>query len=127
MSPMMPIHIAISSENLLTSNQRLHWAPRARATRAIREAAYVMAKHSKVKTMQRATVEVEVMWPDKRRRDAENIQPSAKAAIDGCVDAGLLPDDSDKHLLKVSYSNADRTLRSVGIACYLSLTFTEVT
>jgi crossover junction endodeoxyribonuclease RusA len=126
MTPMMPIVIAISRENLLTSNQRLHWAKKAKATKAIRDAAIVMTKYTKVRPMQRATLEVVVTWPDKRRRDAENIQPSAKAAIDGCVDAGLLPDDSDNHLLKVSYSNASRTLRSVGVACYLTLTFTEV-
>lgn len=31
--------------------------------------------------------------PDKRRRDAANLIHSCKAAIDGVVDSGLIPDD----------------------------------
>jgi crossover junction endodeoxyribonuclease RusA len=121
------VHLAISRDVLLTSNMRPHWATRARHTRAIRDMAWVLAKQAKVRTMHAATLEVVTKWPDNRRRDAENIQPTAKAAIDGCVDAGLLTDDSQRHLKKVSYSIADDTHSIPGVACFVTLTFTEVT
>jgi crossover junction endodeoxyribonuclease RusA len=121
------IHLAISRDVLLTSNMRLHWATKARHTKTIRDMAWIMCMHPKRAHLSAATCDVVVTWPDKRRRDAENIQPTAKAAIDGCVDAGLLTDDSDRYLKKVSYSNAEETHKVTGLACYLTLTFTEVT
>ena len=39
-----------------------------------------------------------VTWPDKRRRDVENLAPSVKAMTDGITSAGVLPDDSDEHV-----------------------------
>jgi len=118
------ITLAISRDNLLTSNQRLHWADKARKTRVIRDMAWVMCMHPKRQHLSAATCDVVVTWSDKRRRDAESIVPTAKAAIDGCVDAGLLTDDSDRYLKKVSYSNADKTHDTPGVACYIQLTFT---
>jgi crossover junction endodeoxyribonuclease RusA len=118
------IHLAISRDNLITSNMRLHWAEKARKTRVIREMAHVMCKHPKRPHLPAATCDVVVKWPDRRRRDAESIAPTAKAAIDGCVDAELLTDDSDRYLKKVSYSNSDETHNTPGVACYVTLTFT---
>lgn len=94
------IGIALSRDNLLTSNQRLNHFDKARRTRAIRDMALVWARHLHPVKMQAATLDVEVSWPPlKRTRDAHNLQPSAKAAIDGIVgDYGLLPGDDDKHL-----------------------------
>jgi ferritin-like metal-binding protein YciE len=122
------IQLAISRDNLLTSNQRLHHMAKARKTRAIREMARVMAYHERPAKMQAATCVVEVKWSKlKRARDAHNVQPTAKAAIDGIVgDYGLLPSDSDEHLRKVSFSASAETHDHEGIACFLTLTFTEV-
>ena len=120
------IHLAISREVLLTSNQRSHWAEKARKTKVIRDMAWIMSTHPKREHLATATCDVVVTWPYKRRRDAESIAPTAKAAIDGCVDAGLLTDDSDRYLKKVSYSNAEVTHKVPGLACYVQLTFTEV-
>jgi hypothetical protein len=121
------IHLAISRDVLLTSNMRPHWATRARHTRAIRDMAWVLTKQSKVRLMPAATLEVVTKWPDNRKRDAANIEPTAKAAIDGCVDAGLLTDDSHRYLKHVGYSIADDKHCMPGIACFVTLTFTEVT
>jgi crossover junction endodeoxyribonuclease RusA len=120
------IHLAISRDVLLTSNQRLHWAAKARRTKAIRDMAFVMCKHPKRPHLPAATLEVVAKWGNRRARDAANIEPTAKAAIDGCVDAGLLVDDSQRYLKKVSYVISDETHSVPGLACYLSLTFTEV-
>lgn len=120
------IHLAISRDVLLTSNQRKHWAEKARHTRAIRDMAWVLAKQQKVRLMPAATLEVVAKWGDRRPRDAANIEPTAKAAIDGCVDAGLLKDDSQHHLKHVGYSIDDETHTTPGVACYLTLMFSEV-
>lgn len=124
---MTTINLAISRDVLLTSNQRKHWAEKARHTRVIRDMAWILAKNQRVQLMPAATLEVVAKWGDQRQRDAENIAPTVKAAIDGCVSAGLLTDDSSRYLKKVSYSIADDTHSTPGVACFLTLTFSEVT
>ena len=81
----------------LNANQRLHWTARSARTRNLRQVAYLRGRG--VAPMQRAHVTVAIGWPDKRRRDAHNLIPTIKACIDGFVDAGVLPDDSDAHLV----------------------------
>ncbi|MER7707191.1 hypothetical protein ABTX81_30360 [Kitasatospora sp. NPDC097605] len=85
---------------LLNANDRLHWAVRARRVREIRDAARWMARHNKVPRLARARIDV-VVHPKPRasRFDPHNWGPSAKAAIDGLVDAGVLPDDSSAYLV----------------------------
>lgn len=121
------IGLAISRDVLITSNMRLHWATKARHTKAIRDMAWVMAKHQRVKLMPAATLEVVAKWGNRRARDAESIAPTSKAAIDGCVDAGLLTDDSSRYLKHVGYSISPDVHTSDFVACFLTLTFTEVT
>lgn len=126
------IHLAISRENLLSSNQRLHWATKARATKAIREMAFVMCQHARPARMPAATCDVTVTWPDNRVRDALNLEPTIKAALDGIIGDSrtnpcsymLLPSDSDKHLRKVSTSAAPERIKTPGIGAYLTFTFT---
>lgn len=84
---------------LLTANQRPHWRARARLTKTIREAAYWSAKASKVPSLVCAHITVDYRPVDRRRRDPGNWAPSAKAAVDGLVDAGILPDDDAHHLV----------------------------
>ncbi|HEY2238874.1 MAG TPA: hypothetical protein VGI21_08790 [Streptosporangiaceae bacterium] len=83
---------------LLTANQRPHWAVRARRTRALREAAAWMARAARVPQLEHVHVLAEYRPPDRRRRDPANWQPSFKAAVDGLVDAGIVPDDDAAHL-----------------------------
>lgn len=83
---------------LLNANRRIHWRRRAEITKAIREATHLLACGS-VPRLQRAQIVAEYRPPDRRRRDVHNLYPSAKAAVDGLVDAGVLPDDSDRYLI----------------------------
>lgn len=83
---------------LLNANRRVHWRVRHERTKAIREAAYLLAR-GQVPALTRAQVIAEYRPPDRRRRDVHNLYPSAKAAVDGLVDAGVLPDDSDRYLI----------------------------
>jgi len=121
------ISLAISRDVLLTSNMRPHWAEKARKTRAIRDMAHVWARHYRPAKMQSATCVVEVQWPDNRHRDAANLEPTAKAAIDGIVgDYGLLPSDSDQHLKKVTFTASDERTTLPGVAAFLTFTFEPV-
>lgn len=86
---------------LLNANDRTHWRTRARITKALREAAEESALDAQIPPLDRATIQAVLHPHDKRRRDAHNWYPSFKAAIDGIVDAGVLPDDDGKHLLEV--------------------------
>ncbi|MEU3162930.1 hypothetical protein [Streptosporangium sp. NPDC006930] len=84
---------------LLNANNRLHHAPRARITAALRAAGKQAAEDAQVPALGRAHVFGLYSPPDRRRRDVGNLYPSFKAIIDGCVDAGVLPDDDDTHLI----------------------------
>lgn len=42
-----------------------------------------------------ARIWAEFRFPTNHRRDTPNLYPTAKAIVDGLVDAGLLPDDCD--------------------------------
>jgi crossover junction endodeoxyribonuclease RusA len=120
------IMLAISRDVLMTSNQRPHWATKARHTRVVRDMAWVLARAQRVQLMPAATLEVVTKWGDHRIRDAENIAPTSKAAIDGCVQAGLLTDDSSKYLKSVTFRIDPETHKIPGVACFLTMTFTEV-
>ena len=49
---------------------------------------------------QRAKVTITVRWPDRRRHDVANLYSYCfKGLVDGLVDARVLPDDSDAHLV----------------------------
>lgn len=86
--------------NLINANDRMHPARRAGFIKVIRRAAWAMARHHKIPGLQRAHI-IYVVHPDtkERRRDPGNWSPSAKAAVDGLVDAKVLPDDDHTRLL----------------------------
>jgi hypothetical protein len=95
------IHFELPHADILTANQRLHWARKARLTTRLRNLAHftTLPFLPGTEPLPRAHLTVRVGWPDKRRRDVANIAPTIKALVDGCVDAGLLPDDDDAHLV----------------------------
>lgn len=66
---------------------------------AWREAAAEAARAAGLPRLERARVIGQVCFLDRRRRDPGNWYPTAKAAVDGLVDAGLLDDDSTRYLI----------------------------
>lgn len=84
---------------LINANKPMHWHTKAKLIKEVRATTAILARAAKLPRLQRASVVVEYRPPDKRRRDVHNLYPTAKAAIDGLVDAGVLPDDNDHHLL----------------------------
>lgn len=87
---------------LINANRHLPVYEKARLVKALRNTAWALARHHKIPHLERAHI-FYVVHPDlqkgKRRRDSGNWSPSAKAAVDGLVDAGVLPDDDHTRLL----------------------------
>jgi crossover junction endodeoxyribonuclease RusA len=88
-----PYMLLLPPLELITANGRYHWAAKARLVRAIRQATAWQAKAARIPRLERAHIIAEYLPPDRRRRDPANWAPSAKAAVDGLVDAGVLEDD----------------------------------
>jgi len=82
----------------LNSNDRLHRHQEAKITKAWREAAAQAAQGiGPLNTPVRITAHI---WkPRGGRYDPGNLYPTAKACVDGLVDAGLLTDDDHTRLI----------------------------
>lgn len=84
----------------LNANDRLHYRTQNDRTQAWRRAAAAAINagfhpyHYK-----RAHITVHYRFPNNRRREVSNLQPTSKAIVDGLVDANVLPDDDDKHVV----------------------------
>jgi len=69
---------------------------RAKLTKEWRAGFQLLAKYEKIPPMVWITVTVEPHQKGGRLQDVGACNPSVKAAIDGLVDAGVLPDDSSQ-------------------------------
>lgn len=85
---------------VLTENQRLHWAERARRVKAWRtDTAWYAIHHHGRTLLGPSTVDIAIpVAPRDIRRDPANWIPTCKAAIDGLVDAGWFEDDSSEYV-----------------------------
>lgn len=87
----------------MSANDRPNRWAKAAATKAWRSAAFVEARmvhghyDKPMRPLVRITATVHIA--DKRRREVSNLFPTFKACIDGFVDAGILADDSDAHVI----------------------------
>ena len=83
----------------IRSNQRLHWAEKAKLTKQVRLIAAAISRGYIVGPANRAVlagpVVVTMIWSvtDRRRRDVGAASPTLKAWIDGMVDARLITAD----------------------------------
>ena len=83
----------------LTSNQRLHWAHKAKITRNVRDATRMLAH--RIPELGKCRVTLTWFVKTTTRRDADNIVPTLKAMCDGLVDAGVVPDDTPAEMEKL--------------------------
>ncbi|MGH3499341.1 MAG: hypothetical protein ACRDQA_00330, partial [Nocardioidaceae bacterium] len=83
--------------------------------------AHYLAIHARVPHLDAAHIVYEYRPPDRRRRDTANLYPSAKACVDGLVDAGVLDDDDSEHL-----TGPDPRLGPVVAGGQLALHITEL-
>jgi hypothetical protein len=66
---------------------------------AWRSAARDKARATKLPDLAAVRIIAELRFPDRRRRDPGNFYDTAKAAVDGLVDAGVIADDSAAYVL----------------------------
>jgi crossover junction endodeoxyribonuclease RusA len=81
----------------LSLNDRTHWRIKAKHVAALRHGTTVIVRAEKIPTLARVQVELHYVPRDSRRRDPLNLVATLKAVEDGCVDAGLMTDDSQEH------------------------------
>lgn len=95
---MTSITVTVPRALILTANGREYWRKRARKVKALRLLAAKAHADAGKPRFERARIDVLIDYPDRRRRDCDNLAPTTKALVDGMVAAGLLPDDDDTHL-----------------------------
>ena len=93
----------ISPDLWLSANQRLHWAPAAKRTKALRFMAYAAARSELLTGLGTTHVAAFIGYPRNGKADPANAAPTVKALIDGMVDAGVWPDDDSTHVIGPTY------------------------
>ena len=83
----------------INANDRLHHYAKAERTRGWRKLTAALTTTSNARPYDRAHITVTYRFPTNHRREVSNLQPTSKAIVDGLVDAGLLPDDDDLHVI----------------------------
>ena len=76
---------------------------RATLTKTWRQAFELLAKSEKIPPMAWVSITVEPHQKGGRLQDVGACNPAVKAAIDGIVDAGILPDDSSQYVRSLIY------------------------
>ena len=86
------------------TERRWHHQTRARHVRETRERWYWLAKEAKIPPLTKARISATPLLTDRRSMpDVAACYPYVKAAIDGLVDAGVLPDDDPAHLTSLTF------------------------
>lgn len=95
----------INPRRLVSANRRIHHYLRAEVCAGWRKLAHdvALAEYGVAEEgtwHDRVRIEVWYRFPDKRRRDVGNLYPYvAKPLVDGLVDAKVIPDDDDRHVI----------------------------
>lgn len=84
-----------------------HWSTRAEAVAQWRGDFKVLAKEAKIPPLKSAVIEVHQITPTRVRPDPGSIYPAVKAAIDGLVDAKVLPDDGPDYVDRLTFYPAE--------------------
>lgn len=84
----------------LSMNSREHWARKAEKTKALRTAAYLLAKQQHIPALGKCAVSLTIHPRTNRRRDTDNFVASLKPLCDGLVDAGIVADDHPGFMVK---------------------------
>lgn len=93
------LFLPLADRKWINANSRLFYLERSRRTKAWRDKAAWAARGAHLPHLPGGRVVCELRFADSRRRDPANWAPTAKACIDGLVDAGVFPDDSHKYVV----------------------------
>lgn len=82
----------------LSLNDRQHRHQRARLVAQWRRDTALAVRAAQVPSLRAVAVTLHATPPVRRRRDSHNLSASLKAAVDGLVDALVVPDDTDRYV-----------------------------
>ncbi len=85
----------------LTANQRMHHMARHRHVKALRGTTTMLARAAHIPELPACRVTLTWFVQTRHRRDTDNVVPTLKAACDGLVDAGIVPDDTPELMAKL--------------------------
>jgi crossover junction endodeoxyribonuclease RusA len=92
------VEVLLGDKTWLNANQRLFWRVRSERTKAWRKHTAQRAVDMHLPHMQSAYILAELRFSTNARRDPANWAPTAKACVDGLVDAGVFDDDNYRHV-----------------------------
>lgn len=78
----------------LNANKQLHWAVRNRRVQEVKDAIGWRVREQKIPSQDHIMVRLLYQPQNRLRRDPSNLMPTQKAAVDGLVLAGVVPDDT---------------------------------
>jgi crossover junction endodeoxyribonuclease RusA len=104
------------------AERKAHRYERAALTKEWRGAFYWLAKVEQIPRLIAASITAEPIQSRGPLQDTAACNPAVKAAIDGLVDAGVLPDDDGRYVREITFLPARKGNRDA-----LVLTITEVT
>ena len=96
----------------LHANDRCHWRVKSQSTASVRDLVMMLCRSQRIPRMQRVSVQVVWVVPDRRKRDSDGPDPLCKVIYDAIgsdrgVSARLVPDDSpefmDKPRLRIEH------------------------
>ena len=100
---MSELVFTIPADLWLSANQRMHWAPKAKRTKALREHGYYGAEDAGYPRFDVCHVAAFIGYLRNGKADPANAAPTIKALIDGMTDAGVWPDDDSTHVIGPTY------------------------
>lgn len=98
-SPYYRLEVLAAGLGWLSENQRLFWSVRSQRVRGWRLATAWRAKQERLPRLEYARIVCEMRFTDVRVRDPSNWAPTAKACVDGLVDAGVFEDDNSSRVI----------------------------
>lgn len=84
----------------LTLNSRMHWTARARVVAEVRQTVGWVARAHRIGRHETVRVGLIYTPATRRRRDSDNLAATYKPCVDGLVDAGVVVDDDDLHVVR---------------------------
>tara|TARA_R110002020_G_scaffold128694_3_gene288389 strand:- start:527 stop:937 length:411 start_codon:yes stop_codon:yes gene_type:complete len=88
----------------MNAERSWHWSKRASRTRETRERFGWLALEKKIPKLKYASIDIiPITETASSLADVAACYPAAKAAIDGIVDVGIIPDDSGKYLKSITF------------------------
>lgn len=98
----------------MSANDRMHWAQKAKRTKALRLLGHVTAKQADAIDLGTCHVAAFIGYPRNGKADPANAAPTIKALIDGITDAGAWPDDDHVNVIGPTYLR-DKGSGQVGV------------